>query len=56
MTGYGSQKEKEITSAVVQVTAEEFNKGPINDIISPNHVLKDSLKKFLDSPKIICSL
>ena len=32
------------------------NKGPINDIISPKHVLKDSLKKFLDSPKIICSL
>ena len=31
VTGYGSQKEKEITSAVVKVTAEEFNKGPIND-------------------------
>ena len=30
VTGYGSQNEKEITSAVVQVTAEEFNKGPIN--------------------------
>jgi iron complex outermembrane receptor protein len=31
VTGYGSQKQKEITSAVVQVTAEEFNKGPINN-------------------------
>ena len=30
VTGYGTQNEKEITSAVVQVTAEEFNKGPIN--------------------------
>ena len=31
VTGYGSQNTKEITSAVVQITAEEFNKGPIND-------------------------
>ena len=31
VTGYGSQREKEITSAVVKVDAEEFNKGPIND-------------------------
>lgn len=30
VTGYGTQNEKEITSAVVQVTAEEFNQGPIN--------------------------
>ena len=29
--GYGSQKEKEITSAVVSVSAEEFNQGPISD-------------------------
>jgi len=29
VTGYGSQKEKEITSAVTKITAEEFNKGPI---------------------------
>lgn len=31
VTGYGTQNEKEITSAVVKITAEEFNKGPIND-------------------------
>ena len=30
ITGYGSQKEKEITSAVTKITADEFNKGPIN--------------------------
>ena len=29
VTGYGSQREKEITSAVTKITAEEFNKGPI---------------------------
>ncbi len=29
--GYGSQKEKEITSAVVSVSEKEFNKGPISD-------------------------
>ena len=27
ITGYGSQKEKEITSAVTKITADEFNKG-----------------------------
>jgi len=31
VTGYGSQKEKEITSAVVEVSAEEFNQGVISD-------------------------
>ncbi len=31
VTGYGSQKEKEITSAVTKITAEEFNKGPISN-------------------------
>lgn len=31
VTGYGSQNQKEVTSAVVKVTAEEFNKGTIND-------------------------
>ncbi|MGC6421530.1 MAG: SusC/RagA family TonB-linked outer membrane protein [Flavobacteriaceae bacterium] len=31
ITGYGSQKSKEITSAVVKVTSEEFNKGTINN-------------------------
>jgi TonB-dependent SusC/RagA subfamily outer membrane receptor len=31
VVGYGTQKEKEITSAVVSVSAEEFNKGPISD-------------------------
>ncbi|RME94359.1 MAG: SusC/RagA family TonB-linked outer membrane protein [Bacteroidetes bacterium] len=31
VVGYGSQKEKEITSAVTSVDAEEFNKGPITD-------------------------
>ena len=30
VTGYGSQREKEITSAVTKITAEEFNKGPIS--------------------------
>lgn len=29
--GYGTQKEKEITSAVVSVSNEEFNRGPIAD-------------------------
>lgn len=29
--GYGSQKEKEITSAVTSVGADEFNRGPITD-------------------------
>jgi len=31
ITGYGSQKDREITSAVVNVEAEDFNQGPIND-------------------------
>jgi len=31
VTGYGTQSSKEITSAVVSVGAEDFNKGPIND-------------------------
>ena len=31
VTGYGTQREKEVTSAVERVTAEDFNKGPIND-------------------------
>lgn len=30
VTGYGSQRSKEITSAVVKVTEEEFNKGTVN--------------------------
>ncbi|MCY4562308.1 MAG: SusC/RagA family TonB-linked outer membrane protein [Flavobacteriaceae bacterium] len=31
VTGYGSQREREITSSVVKVTAEEFNRGPITN-------------------------
>ncbi|MEZ4987135.1 MAG: SusC/RagA family TonB-linked outer membrane protein [Saprospiraceae bacterium] len=31
VVGYGSQKEKEITSAVTSVGADEFNRGPITD-------------------------
>ncbi|MFK7981486.1 MAG: TonB-dependent receptor plug domain-containing protein, partial [Saprospiraceae bacterium] len=31
VTGYGTQKEKEITSSVVEVSAEEFNQGVISD-------------------------
>ena len=31
VTGYGSQRQKEVTSAVVKLDAEEFNKGPISD-------------------------
>ena len=31
VTGYGSQQQKEITSAVVSVGEESFNKGAIND-------------------------
>ena len=31
VTGYGSQSEREITSATVNVNAEDFNQGPIND-------------------------
>jgi len=31
LTGYGSQREKEITSAVVAVSEKDFNKGNVND-------------------------
>ena len=31
VVGYGTQKEKEITSAVTSVDAEDFNQGPITD-------------------------
>ena len=31
VVGYGTQKEKEITSSVTSVDAEDFNQGPIND-------------------------
>ncbi len=31
VTGYGTQKEKEITSSVVEVTAKDFNQGVIGD-------------------------
>lgn len=31
VVGYGTQREKEITSAVVSVSREEFNQGPISD-------------------------
>ena len=31
VTGYGTQSKKEITSAVVGVSEEEFNQGPISD-------------------------
>ena len=31
VVGYGTQKEKEITSAVTSVGADEFNQGPITD-------------------------
>jgi len=31
VVGYGSQKEKEVTSAVVSISEEEFNQGPISD-------------------------
>ena len=31
VTGYGSQSQREITSATVNVNAEDFNQGPIND-------------------------
>ena len=33
VTGYGSQREREITSAVVKVGAEEFNQGAITDAV-----------------------
>ena len=31
VVGYGTQKDKEITSSVTSVSAEEFNQGPITD-------------------------
>ncbi|MFM2393110.1 MAG: hypothetical protein RLZZ546_1092, partial [Bacteroidota bacterium] len=31
VVGYGSQKEKEITSAVASVSSKDFNRGPISD-------------------------
>jgi len=31
VTGYGTQRSKEITSAVQRISEEEFNKGPISD-------------------------
>jgi len=31
VTGYGSQRQKEVTSAVVKIGEEDFNKGPISD-------------------------
>jgi TonB-dependent starch-binding outer membrane protein SusC len=31
VVGYGTQKSKEVTSAVVSVSREEFNQGPISD-------------------------
>ena len=31
VTGYGSQRQKEVTSAVVKVGEEDFNQGPISD-------------------------
>ena len=37
VTGYGSQTEREITSAAVNVKAEDFNQGPIN---SPAQLLQ----------------
>ncbi len=32
VVGYGTQKRKEITSAITTVSAEQFNKGNINDV------------------------
>ena len=32
VVGYGTQKKKEVTSAITSVTAEQFNKGNINDV------------------------
>jgi TonB-dependent starch-binding outer membrane protein SusC len=32
VVGYGTQKKKEITSAITSVTAEQFNKGNVNDV------------------------
>ena len=32
VVGYGSQRKKEITSAITSINAEQFNKGNINDV------------------------
>ncbi|MEP6748841.1 MAG: SusC/RagA family TonB-linked outer membrane protein [Bacteroidota bacterium] len=32
VVGYGTQKKKEITSAITSVSAEQFNKGNVNDV------------------------
>ena len=32
VTGYGTQKAREITSSIVSVKAEDFNKGNVNDV------------------------
>ena len=32
VTGYGTQRRREVTSAITTVTAEQFNKGNINDV------------------------
>ncbi len=32
VVGYGTQKKKEITSAITRISAEEFNKGNINNV------------------------
>jgi iron complex outermembrane receptor protein len=32
VVGYGTQKRKEVTSAVATVSAEQFNKGNISDV------------------------
>ena len=32
VVGYGTQKKKEITSAITRISAEEFNKGNVNDV------------------------
>ena len=32
VTGYGTQKSREVTSSIVSVKAEDFNKGNVNDV------------------------
>ena len=32
VTGYGTQRKKEVTSAITSISAEQFNKGNINDV------------------------
>ena len=32
VTGYGTQKTREVTSAITSVKAEDFNKGNVNDV------------------------